>query len=302
MWAHVCIQPYSDASGDVPNIVACSHASGENTYVCSYFVCDQYTNPVDCTSNLLPFEECMCAYYDVSYCDDYGGGNVDGELSNLIDPCGVANDLKKDTIKNKQDIKNMRDSAKNGKTETANYYKRNTTGNYNSSGNASGNYDSLGINGTSPTTPFDGFWHNHFNKTGVINMFSSGDIVTLVAFNNGNLINNRSTFVFGLTNHLDNSYMLSITDSTKFSTYASSFDLSSTTGSDAALHAISLAMEVVYRIVDGASQTENEKRMAQFLLHQNTGLQLIKVDINNNNYTKINYNPETANATYSPCN
>jgi hypothetical protein len=307
-FTHVC-ENNNYSSGDVVVVVGCLHSS-LNTYVCDYWQCnsegdddeDEDETPIDCTTNVLPYEECMCAYYDLNYCSDNGDDGNDDDNDN-DDPCATANDLKSDTLKNTQAIKNLRDSAVNGKTETSHFYVKDASGDFNDVSHINGKYDVLGIDfPIPPGIGFDGLWHNHFDKAGALNMYSSGDMVSLMAlFTNGNMTNSNDFFL-GLTTQLDDSYLLTIEDTAKFRLYTNRFPGLDPVNMINNQDKLDLAMVYVYKIKSGVSKDENEKRMAQYLNNENTGLKLMKADLNQNKFSKIDYDKDLNKITITPCN
>jgi hypothetical protein len=84
IWMHTCFEQYTTMQGDVPTVVACSHASGANTYVGQYYVCDRYedgeddeddgSGPCDGIYEPQAQAECICANFGIGCGDDGGDG------------------------------------------------------------------------------------------------------------------------------------------------------------------------------------------------------------------------------------
>ncbi len=308
-YAHVCseFENYHDES-DSPVVKACSHTSGENTWICNYYVCNDSDegDPIDCSAqSVLPYEDCMCAYWDISYCDNGGGGgDNDNNGIDTTKPCAIFKEkLRLDSLKHEPLVKAMIDTAKNGKSEIAGLFRRDTGGNLILIASNRGELDQLSVNVQLNTplhpgmtlSPFNvaAFWHNHFEKSSEhLNIFSTGDMLYLTALKNGGHISNLHDFYFGLTTPTGKNYFMIIEDSTKFINFCLDFN-GNTVGAvfDSIEQRLATILELSYGVSNyGNASTNNaylEHNFSLFLKQNNTGLFLSEVDFNTNQVTPI---------------
>ncbi len=292
-FTHVC-ENNNYTSGDVSVVVACLHTSGDNTYVCQYWVCnseegdgedDDDDTPVDCSANVLPYEECMCTYYGLQYCPD-GDGDDGDDATN--DPCDKVKNLATDNAY-KQSMQNLKDNLNSNKEYS--FLKDNN-------GlvlNIPPGLPNAGEIHTNLPDNIAAYTHSHSTANGndLLPIFAIGDLLAL-----HNIISsgkaNANNFTFSLISNTGN-WSLTIDDLTKFNDFFNTFFNNEENEN------VLNDKYNEYGIHKNTSSNLVEERFLKLLKDTNSGLGLLRGSNDFGNYTKLNLNNSNS-IVPSPCN
>jgi hypothetical protein len=236
--------------------------------------------------------------YFVEDCDpDYGGGGV-SNYADTTNPCTNA-----DSLAFNNGYKNRLDSLKsltNQDYETAFYSTRNPDGTYTyhkQQGTAGNPYIS---NSNNITTPISSYMHNHY--TGLLSVFSGGDLQQMYYWMKNGIIADPSTFSMSLVTANGTTYMLQIDDIIKFQQFGQTWLANATS-----FFVFESFYSGRYGITQSATNTNNLFGFLRLLQEYNSGLKFFEGDINtfgqwNPKRFEPDETPNYGTVVNSPCN
>lgn len=236
--------------------------------------------------------------YFVPDCDPQGGGGGGGNYADTTNPCTNA-----DSLAVNVGYKNRLDSLKalsNQNFETGYYSTKNPDGSYtyHKQQGTAGNPFITGSN--SITTPISSYMHNHY--TGLLSVFSGGDLQQMYYWLKNGIIADPSTFSMSLVTANGTTYMLQIDDIAKFQQFGQTW-----MGNAAWFTVFEVKYQNDYGISPTASNDNNLTGFLRLLLEYNTGLKFFV----GNNTTFSQWTPKAFQSDgtetggtiiHSPCN
>lgn len=236
--------------------------------------------------------------YFVPDCDPDNGGGGYTNYADTTNPCKNADSLAVNT-----GFKSRLDSLKaltNQNFETGYYSTKNPDGTY-TYHKQQGSPGNPYISGTNNiTTPISSYMHNHY--TGLLSVFSGGDLQQMYYWLKNGIIADPSTFSMSLVTANGTTYMLQINDIIKFQQFGQTWL------ANAAWFTLFESLYTQnYGISETASNANNLSGFLRLLSEYNTGLKFFVGD--NNNFSIWNPKRFQSDGTFnggtiidSPCN
>lgn len=273
IWNKVCIAEPCEPPQEIPCINGCAEWYYEPQLSWDW-VCVDGSNNIDCLQSAMPYEQCMCYYYNLD-CDGSGDGGG-GYFADT--PCSVADSLEHDAGLRRW-CDTIRGTVPSRRERSI--YMVNQNGEYLVAIDTVGNPDSLGAPDINLPTglKLDAVAHDHFYRSGQsLNTFTPLDLFSLGILWKEQHINNTRSFAYFLSTPHDatlslNDYCIVISDSASFADFISPIV-------NAGNGFYLLELEYMFKdISENNSAAANEKNLLTLFSQKNTGLTLLKRDI-----------------------
>lgn len=154
-----------------------------------------------------------------------------------------------------------------------------------------------GINLNISGGQIDGFIHSHY--TGLLSVFSPGDLASISYLYKNNIIRDINTFVLGVVTASGTQYIMVIDNPNTFNTFAEQF-LKNGEISENFTRVWGKWNYDFYNIKEDGLADENELGFVKLLLDRKSGLKILKGSNNSNNWKELSL--ENGQIVSKPCN